>query len=183
MNKVLEVIKSRRSVRSYKPEQIKQEELDAIIEAAIHAPSGHNTQPWHFTVVQDPAVIRHISDVAKEYMARVPFDWIKNLGLNPDYVISYNAPTVIIVSGRKDAITWKTDCDAAIQNMLIAAESLDIGTVWLGFAPFCFRKEGEAEKIGVPEGYEPHYGVALGYKAKESQGVPKRNYDVVNYIR
>lgn len=68
--------------------------------------------------------------------------------------------------------------------MLLAAESLDIGSVWLGFAVFCFKKEGEAEKIGISEGYEPFYGVALGYKAIDKElAAPKRNYDVVNYIR
>lgn len=55
MNKVLEVIKSRRSIRRYLPEQIKQNELDAIIEAGLYAPSAHNDQPWHFTVIREKA--------------------------------------------------------------------------------------------------------------------------------
>lgn len=184
MNEVLKTIKNRRSIRGFKPEQIKQEELDQIIESGIYAPSGHNTQPWHFTVIQNRDVINHINKVSKELMATTEIDWIKNLGLNVDYDITYKAPTLIIVSGRKDAPTWRSDCDAAIQNMLLAAESLNIGSVWLGFATFCFQKEGEAEKISVPKGYEPLYGVAFGYKLRDNQlTAPKRNYDVVNYIR
>lgn len=184
MNEVLKAIKNRRSTRAYKPEQIKQEELDQIIEAAIYAPTGHNTQPWHFTVIQNHEVIQHINKISKEIMASTEIDWIKNAGLNPNYDITYNAPTLIIVSGRTNAISWRTDCDAAIQNMLIAAESLNIGSVWLGFATFAFKKEGEAEKICIPKGYEPYYGIALGYKGNEEHTTaPKRNYDVVNYIR
>ena len=184
MNEVLKAIKSRRSIRGYKPDQLKQEEIDLIIEAAIHAPTGHNTQPWHFTVIQDRTVIKHISDTAKTVMAKMDIDWIRKAGRNPGLDITHGAPTLVVVSGRKDAFTWRTDCDAAIENMLIAAESLDIGSLWVGFSAFCFHVEGEAEKIGVPNGYEPYFGVALGYKSNdEPQPAPKRNYDVVNYIR
>ena len=184
MNKVLETIKSRRSTRSFISEQLKQEELDLLIEAGIHAPSGHNTQPWHFTVIQNPTMISHINVTAKEIMATVETDWIRNVGLDLEHDITYKAPTLIIVSGRKDALSWRTDCAAAIQNILIAAESLNIGAVWLGLVSFCFKKEDEAEKIGIPEGYEPYYGIALGYKSQDNQNsVPKRNYEVVNYIR
>jgi nitroreductase len=114
MNEVLKTIKSRRSIRSFKPGQIQQEEPDMIIEAGIFAPSGHNTQPWHFTVIQNREVIRHINIVSKKVMASSQLDWITNLGANPSYDIAYKAPTLIIVSGRKDAITWKTDCDTAM---------------------------------------------------------------------
>jgi len=184
MNEVLKAIKNRRSTRGYKPGQIKQEEIDLIIEAAIHAPTGHNMQPWYFTVIQDRAVIKHISDTAKSVMAKMEVDWISRAGRNPDLDITHGAPTLVIVSGRTDAVTWRTDCDAAIENMMIAAESLNIGSLWVGFAGFCFRVRGEAEKIGVPNGYEAYYGVALGYKLDEApQPAPKRKTDVVNYIR
>lgn len=184
MNEVLRVIKSRRSIRKYKPEQIKDEELQLIIEAGIYAPTGHNTQPWHFTVIQDRKVIEHINDISKKVMSTMEIDWIKNAGLNPDYDITYKAPTLVIVSGKKDGISSEIDCCAAVQNMLLAAESLNIGSVWLGFAIFGFQIEGETEKIGIPEGYEPYYAFVLGYKDQEAQpNAPSRNYDVVNYIR
>jgi nitroreductase len=184
MNEVLKVIMNRRSVRAFKPEQIKQEELDLIMEAAIYAPSGHNTQPWHFTVIQNRAAIDRINEMSKQVMAGNEVEWIKKSGMNAEYDITYKAPTLIIVSGRKDAITWKTDCDAAIENMLLAAESLAIGSVWLGFATFGLKKPDEAEKIGIPVGYEPHYGVAMVYRLSGTKApAPKRNTDVVNYIR
>lgn len=183
MNEVIKTIKQRRSIRSFKPEQIKQEELNLIIESAIHAPSGHNTQPWHFTVIQSMAVIKHVNNISKQVMSQSDVDWIKKSGNNPVFDITYNAPTLIIVSGRRDAISWKADCSAAIQNMLLAAVSLNIGSVWLGFATFGFKVNGEAEKIGISEDYEPYYGVAMGYKKEPVPGTPKRNYDVVNYIR
>ena len=68
-NTVLEVIKSRRSIRRYLPEQIKDSELQAILEAGAYAPSAHNDQSWHFTVIRNRELIDHISRTAKERMA------------------------------------------------------------------------------------------------------------------
>ena len=184
MNEVLKAIKSRRSVRNYKHEQISQESLDLIIEAGVYAPTAHNEQPWHFIIIQNQAILNHINEKAKELMAKSDVEWIQKMGSNSDFQLTYNAPTLIIVSGREDAMAWSADCAAAIQNMLIAAESLNIGSVWLGLLRFFFQQEGEVSKLGIPEGYQPYYGVALGFKAKEKEQVaPKRNLDVVKYIR
>lgn len=183
MNEVLKVIKSRRSVRNYKQDQINKENLDLIIEAGIYAPTAHNDQPWHFTVIQNEELLKNINEKSKKLMAKSDIEWIKQMGLNPKFQVTYNAPTLIVVSGREDAMAWVTDCSAAIQNMLIAAESLNIGSVWLGLLKFFFEQEDEIKKLGIPEGYKPFYGVALGYNANEKkQAAPKRNMDVVNYI-
>jgi Nitroreductase len=184
MNEILKTIKNRRSVRSYSPEQIKQKDLDLIIEAGIYAPTAHNDQPWHFTIIQNEEKIHYISDKSKELMAKSETEWMKNMGLNPKVNITYEAPTLIIVSGNKNALSPKTDCSAAIQNMLIAAESLNIGSVWLGLVTFFFKLEDEMKKLGIPEGYEPYYGVSFGYKAITKEILaPKRNLNVVNYIK
>lgn len=184
MRDVLDVIKSRRSVRKYKPEQISEEALEKILEAAIYAPSASNRQPWHFTVIQDAQLLRRINDVVRNTMAGSNEEWIKKTGSNPDFQVTYNAPTLIVVSGRKDNAPSKVDCSAAIQNMLIAAESLNIGSVWLGLVRFYFEHEEELSRLAIPEGYEPYYGVALGYNANEkSLPAPKRNLEVINYIR
>lgn len=184
MNEVLKTLKGRRSIRAYLPDQIPNEDLQAILEAGIYAPTAHNDQPWHFTVIQNKEKLQYISDKSKELMAESEIEWIKNMGLNDKVNILYNAPTLIIVSGKKDAVAPKVDCSAAIENMLIAAESLNIGSVWLGLVTFFFQLEDEVKKLGIPEGYEPYYGVALGYKANEKNPTaPKRNLDVINYIK
>ncbi len=184
MNEILKTIKNRRSIRSYLPTQIKQDDLNLIIEAGIYAPSGNNDQPWHFTVIQNKEIIKYINDKSKELMVKSQTEWMKNMGSNPKTNLTYNAPTLIIVSGNKSSLSPKTDCSAAIQNMLLAAESLNIGSVWIGLITFFFKLEDEVKKLGVPEGYEPYYGVALGYKSITKEMIaPKRNLHVVNYIR
>jgi nitroreductase len=99
-------------------------------------------------------------------------------------IITYNAPTLIIVSGNKNALSPKVNCSVAIQNMLLALESLNIGSVWIGLITFFLKLEDEVKKLGVPDGYEPYYGIALGYKSLNKEMISsKRNLDVVNYIR
>lgn len=184
MNDVLEVIQSRRSIRSYQPRQINEADLNLIIEAGIYAPTAHNEQPWHFTVIQNPDLLSRINEKAKEIMAQSEVEWIQKLGSDPEYQLTYRAPTLIVISGQTEAMAWRVDCAAAIQNMLLAAESLNIGSVWLGLLRFFFQHEEELAALGIPEGYQPYYGVALGCKGEDrQQPAPTRNREVVNYIR
>lgn len=181
-NPVLEAIKNRRSIRRYLPDQIKDAELAAILEAGAYAPSAHNEQPWHFTVIRNRELLDRISDKSKELMAAQETDWIKKMGQNPDLHIFYKAPTVVVVSTRLGAMSPKVDCAAAIQNMLLAAESLDIGSCWIGLARYYFSLEAERPLLGIPDGYEPFYAVTLGYKAQRPSRALPRKKDLVNYL-
>jgi Nitroreductase len=184
MNEVLNAIKSRRSVRKYKSEQISQDCLDKIIEAGIYAPSAHNEQPWHFTIIQNQDLLQHINKVVRESMLQSEDNWTRNFASSPSFKVTYDAPTLVIVSARKDAMAWMADCAAAIQNMLISAESMGVGSVWLGLLRFFFNKEDEMKKLEIPEGYQPYYGVSLGYREDGYNPIaPKRKTEVVNYIR
>jgi nitroreductase len=163
MNEVLRAISMRRSIRKFESKQISDSDLHAILEAGLQAPSGHNDQSWYFSVIQDPKLIKELSDGSKIEMQKSPVPWIGELGKNEKVNIYYNAPTVIIVSARKDAVSPMPDVCAAIQNILIAATSLNIGSCWIGFTKFNFNSQEKNKKAGVPEGYEVYYGVALGY--------------------
>ncbi len=182
-NEVLKAIRNRRSTRKYKDQQISEEELQTILEAGIQAPSANNSQSWHFTVIQDREMISSISDKSKEVMLQSENEAIVNIGKNPINIF-YNAPTVIIVSGKEEVSSSLVDCSAAIENMLLAAESLGLGAVWVGLVRFFFTLSDEVKKLNVPNGYKPFYAVAIGNKYNDTfQGPSKRNKDVVNYIR
>ena len=183
MNTVIETIKSRRSVRSYKSDPLPKEVVDTLLEAASYAPSGHNTQPWYFTVIQNKEFIQDINRVAKEKMKSSNVDWMKRMGENPKADITYAAPLLMIVSGNKDAVTYETDCAAAIQNMLLAAESMQVGSVWLGLVKPSFNDPEIRARLSIPEGFEPLYGVAFGYKtdAKPVTG-PARKPLGITYV-
>jgi nitroreductase len=183
MNAVLETIARRRSARKFLPEQIKEAELQAILSAATQAPSGHNDQSSYFTVVQNRELIDEMSEGSKVEMRKAPFDWMVSMGSNAALNIYYKAPTIIVVAGKKDAISPLVDASAAIQNILIAAESLGIGSCWIGFAKFFFTGPDRYKKLGIPEGYEVHYGVALGYRPEgPAANPPARKYEKYYHV-
>ena len=177
MNEVLKTIAARRSTRRFRPEPISEDELRAILEAGLTAPSGHNDQSWYFAVVQNGELLKEISDGGKIEMAKLPVEWIANLGRNEKFNIFHNAPTAVIVATRKDAVSPVADACAAIENMLIAAESLGIGSCWIGFAQFYFTGPERTRKVGIPDGYAVQFAVALGYRAEGfNSDRPARKY-------
>jgi len=184
MNDVLNVIKNRRSVRKYKPKQLSDEELNMILEAGLYAPSAHNEQPWYFTVIQNKTLLDAINTRTKEIMMSSDSDWIKKMGSQENFRVTYNAPTLIIVSGKSDAMAYQADCAAAIQNMLLAAESLNIGSVWLGLPRLIFDQDDLLEQFNIPQGYLPYYAISFGYKLNDApRKGPSRNKDVIHIIK
>lgn len=182
-NDTIKSIMNRRSTRKYKEAQITEEQLQMILDAGIQAPSANNSQPWHFTVVQSRDMINNISEKAKEVMLQSDNESIVNYGKS-NVNIFYNSPTVIVVSGKKDVSSSLVDCSASIENMLIAAQSIGLGSLWVGFSKFFFTLSSEVKKLNIPDGYEPLYSVAIGYKEDDTiSGPTKRNKEVVNYIR
>ena len=196
MNIVLETIKNRRSTRKFRSEQIRQAELELILEAGTYAPSGHNCQPWHFLVIQSQEVLDRINDAAKGAMAQSADKHFAERAVNPRYHIFHHAPTVVIVSGDAAAsspvvsaatgqsYTPLADCSAAIQNMLLAAESLNIGGCWIGVINIFFGLPEETEKLAVPKGYKPLFAVSLGYKDPAvAAAAALRRPGTVDYLR
>lgn len=189
MNQVIETIKDRRSIRRYLPEQIKEEELNTILEAGIYAPSGHNDQPWYFTVIQSKEVIEDLNVKTKLLMEKAKTDWIVKMAQNEKYHVFYNAPTVVIVSGKKNnnkelPYCPMADCSAAAQNILLAAKSIGVASCWVGLTSFIFEEQEEVKKLNIPEEYEPLFAITLGYSAvtKDLKAFERKN-NAINYIR
>jgi nitroreductase len=183
MNAVLEAIRSRRSVRRYQDALLSREELEQIVEAGTWAPSGHNQQPWHFAVVQDRTLIGELNDKTKAAMARIDVDWIKKMGENPSLDVTHGAPALVLVSCVAGAVSGPTDCVAAMQNMMLAAQGLGIGSCWMGFVGFVFDDTALMNRLGVPEGYRPQQAAVFGRPADDAAAqAPARKPDVASYI-
>jgi len=182
MKDVFETINSRRSVRSYKKEQLNDDEIKKILNAGIMAPTARGEQPWFFTVVQNKELLKEINDVAVENMLLSGDEFLEAIAKSGRNIL-HNAPTILVVSGRDDDDYSQTDCSAAIENILLAAEGLDIGSCWIGLIKAYFQSPESKGKLEIPEGYSPIYGVTLGYKDEDTHGNPNRNKDVINWIK
>ena len=185
-NKTLTVIRNRRSIRQYKTRQITDGELNAILEAALFAPTAMNQQKWHFTIVQRKSVLAKMDLITKENKLNSNNPILAKSAASEDYHTYYRAPTVVIVSGDRDAKFVQMDCGAAAQNIALAAESLGIGSCIMTSAGFLFASaKGQQMKkeLGIPEGYEHMCSIALGYKNTEKCTVPPRNRAVFSYVK
>ncbi len=166
---VLEAIKTRRSIRKYKPDPVDEKTLEAVLEAARWAPSWANSQCWRFVVVSDDAVKARLTEALSAN--------------NPATDAIRNAPFVIVAcaklerSGfyRGEATTDKGDwfmfdVGIAMQNLALAAHALGLGTVHVGL--FDAAKAGEA--INVPDGHCVVEMSPLGYPDHEARTPPRK---------
>ena len=141
-------------------------------------------QSWHFTVVQDKQMLQYLIDTAKAQLCLSEIPLFKEFGEGDNNLI-YGAPTLIIVSGKEDANAPLSDCSAATQNMLIAAHSLGIGSLWNGLINFAFEKEQARKKLNIPDGYETYFAIALGYAVDNVDLMEKEilRDGVIDYFR
>ena len=153
MNEVIRALKERRSIRSYRTEQVREEDLQQILEAATYAPSGMGAQPVILVAVQDPATIARLSQLNAAVMGteRDPF---------------YGAPCVIVVLADPTYPTWVEDGTLVLGNLLNAAHAVQLGSCWINRAREMFdTEEGKAllRQWGVPEHYRGIGCCILGY--------------------
>lgn len=161
---VIENILSRRSIRSYKPEQVDKSKIDTILLSAINAPSANNKQPWEVRVIQNAELLNKIKAI--------------NEG------IYHNSPTLIIVARDTKNDFSSFDCGILTQNILLSAEAMDIGTCPLGgLARLINSPEGKEvrESLKLPVDYEVVLGISLGYKDEKPEAKP-REKSKVQYI-
>lgn len=184
-NEVVETIMSRRSIRSYKPEQIKNEELELILECGINAPSGLNKQTWEVRVLQNPEFIANINSGFVKYAAGLQMEGSASRSQQPGFSVFHGAPTVILVASNNTTYS-AVDCGLLGQNILLAAESMNIGTCVVGGVTAYLNtpeaKENIVPQLNLPEGYAPLYTIVMGYK-NESPNAKPRDKSKIQYIR
>jgi nitroreductase len=149
----LDAILSRRSIRRYTDKPVLPETVRTLLEAAMAAPSANNKQPWHFVVVTE----RFILDAIPKF--------------HPYSRMLFEAPLAILVCGDTSIESHPgyiaQDCSAAVENILIAAQGLGLGAVWLGVYPREERMVGMKDLLKIPDGILPFALISFGYPAEE----------------
>ena len=124
---------------------------------------------------------------AKEAAIQHGMEGLKALGNNEQFNCLYGAPTLIIVSGDERApMPLDADCAAAMENMLLAAESIGVGSCWIFFVLLAFYSSQGSElrkELKIPESYKPYYSAVLGYKNGVAPKAADRKPDLITYIR
>ena len=181
----LEALVTRRSTRNYKPDPVEQEKIDKILEAGRQAPSGGNNQTSHFFVIRNPEVLDKLIVMTEKAFAAMEatentYASMKhsiNASKKGGYVFCYNAPVLIVVANRKDYGNNIADCACTIENMMVAANALDLGSCWINQLKWL---NGDTEIVeylrgfGMKENERVYGAVIIGYPATES-GLPNRN--------
>ena len=152
-SQVFEAIYSRRSIREFTDKEIPREQLHEIIKAGIWAPSGLNNQPWRFVIIQNP-------DIKEELAEQTHYG----------HIVSKANALIAVYLSQDDMYDTVKDIQAAgacIQNILLAAEALELGAVWLGQI---LKNKLEVNKIlGLADNFDLMAVVALGHPLHRNQ--------------
>lgn len=186
MNETIKNIMNRRSIRKYKAEQITEEELTILLDAGQYAPCGLNQQSSHFTVVQNKEMLQKINDVCKNAYLNSGIKTFEERAKVDNFNVYYNAPTFVIVCGDSKSPAHLNNGSAALENMLIAAESMGLGSCWIHALSIVFpTEEGKAlkEELGFSED-DVFVGAAVfGYKDMPQPSPAPRKEGIVTIIR
>lgn len=174
MNETLKVLESRRSCRNFKPDMIKKEELDAILEAGTYAATGMGKQSPIIIAVTDKTL-------RDQFMVenRNVFGW------GEDMDPFYGAPVILVVLANKDVPTYIYDGSLVMGNLMNAAESLGVASIWIHRAKEEFESDfGKAllAKLGIEGNYEGIGHCALGYAAAPANPAAARKENYVYYV-
>ena len=145
----IEAILTRRSIRHFNSQNISNDIIQELLNAAMHAPSAGNEQPWHFIVIRDRKILEEIPR------------------FHPFSQMLSEVSVALLVCGDVNQERykgfWVQDCSAATENILIAVQAKGLGAVWLGIHPITERVKGMQKLLRLPEHVVPLAVIPIGY--------------------
>ncbi|MEW6349221.1 MAG: nitroreductase family protein [Thermodesulfobacteriota bacterium] len=180
------LIRARRSIRTYSDKPVERGLLQNLIETASYAPSGHNSQPVHWMVIQEPSEVRRMAGIVVEWM-RIMIEQQPHIakGYHFDRVVQAweggvdrvlrGAPHLIVAHAHKDLPMSQSSCTIALTSLELAAFASGLGACWAGYFNTCatFYKPMQAA-LGLLGGHQSFGAMMIGYPKFRFQRIPLR---------
>lgn len=158
----------RTSIRKYQDKSVESDKIELILKAAMAAPSAKNQQPWEFYVITNKEKLVELS------------------GTSPYAGFVKNAPLVFVACYRThcDIPQYaQIDMSASVENMLLEADSLGLGAVWIGIAPIEERMEAVRKVLDIPDSLQAFAIISCGYPEKVENQKDRFEKERIHYIR
>ncbi len=182
---LIDAIYGRRAVRDYTDQAVDRSVIDALIDAAVQAPTALDEQPWVFAVIQGKGLLQDYSDRAKTHFLATfnpgsdPHSMRRDLLMNPGFNLFYNAGTLLVVYARPNRHFAPVDCCLAAQNLMLAAHARGLGTCPVGFAQSWLDLPEIKTELRVSQDYSAVIPLILGYPARMPGAVPRKMPEVI----
>ena len=181
---VFSSIATRHSTRKFKEEPVPQEVLDKVIEAGRQAPSGKHKNQSRFIVIRKKEVLQELIALVQQEFAKMEvtpenddnFGGAIRAAKKGGYVVMYNAPVLIVVANKRDYGNKYADVSCAMQNMMLAANALDLGSCWINQLRWLQDNpvlRAYLQKLGMAEDEEVCASLSIGYP-DTPDGLPGR---------
>ncbi len=187
-----QLIKSRRSIREYRDEDVPDEVFEKIIDVARYAPTGHNFQEVQWLVVNNREKVRQIAAIGAQFlrdmmksnpeMAQMFAGIIQQLDLGRDMFLQ-GAPAVVLTYAEAENLIARTDCVIAMSYFDLAATTIGLGCCWAGFMMMASVSYPDMVKVlGLPEGYSPFAALMVGYPQYRYTRIPARKPGQITWL-
>lgn len=190
----LDAIFSRRSIRTYTDQQLDHATVQALLDAAVQAPTAMHGEPWAFVVVQDREALKRYSDLAKGSWAKELHKY-RDLHVDaaaagsafaerfasPDFCVFYDASTLIVICGRRAGPFVAADCWLAAENLMIAACALGLGTCCIGSAVPALNSPETKAELGIPEDVDAVVPIIVGVPSGPATEVSRQAPKVLHW--
>jgi nitroreductase len=191
----LDVIFMRRSVRAYTSQRLDEQTICGLLDAAVQAPTAMHEEPWAFVVIEDRALLKRLSDVAKGNWAAESARYrelhrgatpttataFAERFASPDFCVFYDAPALIAICAKHRGPFAAADCWMAAENLMLAACAIGLGSCCIGSAIPALNSPAIKEELGIPADVEVVAPIIVGVASSPSIDSPRQPPDILGW--
>jgi nitroreductase len=182
----MDAIYNRRAVRDYTPQKIDRDVINKLLDAAVHAPTAMNEQPWGFAVIQDINLLNRLSDTAialvrseAQTSGSREAKHLLDIVNKPGFHVFYNVGTLIIIYSKFTGAFVVADCWLAAENLLLAACAQGLGTCVIGFAVSALNTPEWKAELKITTEMTAVAPIIVGVPAGETPSVPRKQPEIL----